>query len=213
MDAISPAKDSSVPGRTQTATPASSDAANPRVPVPKSRVVSLSPTFAGRDWLADEHVASRWRLQELPDGDVRLNLDFSGGPILGRCYDVFYNQVCVGRLEIRPGYAHNASTPKVITEVELDKARLLSFHSIVEFLHNIAMHVCEQKPESGEHFDANQAIVSAVTEMLWQNQQITEFSDLDGQDWSELSVHLQGYASRFYWSRKNALQKGARGHQ
>ena len=49
VDAISPAKDSSVPGRTQTATPASSDAANPRVPVPKSRVVSLSPTFAGRD--------------------------------------------------------------------------------------------------------------------------------------------------------------------
>jgi hypothetical protein len=40
---------SSVPGRTQTATPASSAAANPRVQVPKSRVVSLSPTFAGRD--------------------------------------------------------------------------------------------------------------------------------------------------------------------
>ena len=32
----------SVPGRTQTATPASSEAANPRVPIPKSRVVSLS---------------------------------------------------------------------------------------------------------------------------------------------------------------------------
>jgi hypothetical protein len=40
---------SSVPGRTQTATAASSAAANPRVQVPKSRVVSLSPTFAGRD--------------------------------------------------------------------------------------------------------------------------------------------------------------------
>ena len=40
---------SSVPGRTQTATLASSAAANPRVQVPKSRVVSLSPTFAGRD--------------------------------------------------------------------------------------------------------------------------------------------------------------------
>jgi hypothetical protein len=40
---------SSVPGRTQTATAPSSAPANPRVPVPKSRVVSLSPTFAGRD--------------------------------------------------------------------------------------------------------------------------------------------------------------------
>jgi hypothetical protein len=49
-DATSPAKDSSVPGKTQTATLASSDAANPRVPVPKLRVVSLSPTFAGRDF-------------------------------------------------------------------------------------------------------------------------------------------------------------------
>src|SRR5262249_19956970 len=35
---------------------ASSDAANPRVPVPKSRVVSMSPTFAGRDLML-------WRLK------------------------------------------------------------------------------------------------------------------------------------------------------
>ena len=45
----SSAKDNSVPGSTQTATLTFSDAAKPRVPVPKSRVVSLSPTFAGRD--------------------------------------------------------------------------------------------------------------------------------------------------------------------
>src|SRR5215469_17639590 len=41
---------------------ASSDAANPRVPVPKSRVVSLSPTFAGRDlmlWRLKSHI---WEL-------------------------------------------------------------------------------------------------------------------------------------------------------
>jgi hypothetical protein len=44
------ANDSSVPGMTQTATFSSSDAANPRVAQPKSRVVSLSPTFAGRDF-------------------------------------------------------------------------------------------------------------------------------------------------------------------
>src|SRR6476620_5978005 len=44
------AKASSVPGRTQTAVLASSGAANPRVPVLKFRVVSLSPTLAGRDF-------------------------------------------------------------------------------------------------------------------------------------------------------------------
>jgi hypothetical protein len=42
-------KASSVPGRTQTATAGSSGAANPRVPVPKLRVVRSSPTLAGRD--------------------------------------------------------------------------------------------------------------------------------------------------------------------
>src|SRR6266704_1508280 len=42
-------KASSVPGRMQTAVVESSGAANPHVPVMKLWVVSLSPTFAGRD--------------------------------------------------------------------------------------------------------------------------------------------------------------------
>src|SRR6266700_943878 len=42
-------KASSVPGRMQTAVVESSGAANPHVPVLKLWVVSLSPTFAGRD--------------------------------------------------------------------------------------------------------------------------------------------------------------------
>jgi hypothetical protein len=45
----SSAKANSVPGRTHTATLGFSDAANPRVPVPKSCTVSLSPILAGRD--------------------------------------------------------------------------------------------------------------------------------------------------------------------
>src|SRR6516164_9913336 len=56
---VDSAKDSSVPERTQTATFMSSDAANPRVPVPKFCVVSLSPTFAGRDltlWRLKSHI-------------------------------------------------------------------------------------------------------------------------------------------------------------
>src|SRR4029450_7219237 len=43
-------KASSVPGRMHTAVVESSGAANPRVPVLKLRVVSLSPTSAGRDF-------------------------------------------------------------------------------------------------------------------------------------------------------------------
>jgi hypothetical protein len=64
-------------------------------------------------WLAEEYVGSRWRLQELPDGDVSLNVDFSGGPTLGRCYDIFHNQVRLGRLEIRPGYKYSTENPNI----------------------------------------------------------------------------------------------------
>src|SRR5215469_11408235 len=68
--------DNSVPGRTQTATSGSSDAANPRVPVPKSRVLSLSPTFAGRDlmlWRLKSHI---WELSywESPSASSKFTL-------------------------------------------------------------------------------------------------------------------------------------------
>src|SRR6266478_10058074 len=64
-------KASSVPGRMQTAVVESSGAANPRVPVLKLRVVSLSPTFAGRDltWCRlKSHIA-----EELPCCDRPTN--------------------------------------------------------------------------------------------------------------------------------------------
>ena len=43
-------------------------------------------------WLADEHVGSRWRLQELPETELRLHGVFDYGPTFGRSYAVFYNQ-------------------------------------------------------------------------------------------------------------------------
>src|SRR5262249_37689349 len=49
-------------------------------------------------WLADTE--SRWRLQELPDVERRLNVPFDAGPMPGRCYALFFNQVKSGRLEI-----------------------------------------------------------------------------------------------------------------
>src|ERR1700722_11685656 len=66
--ATSSAKASSVPGITQTASPRSSAAEKPRVPVPKSRVTSLSLTFAGRErtlWRLKSHI-SRTPLLEAP---------------------------------------------------------------------------------------------------------------------------------------------------
>jgi hypothetical protein len=54
-------------------------------------------------------------LQDLPDGDLRLNVDFSDGPRLGRSFALYYNQTELGRLEIRPGYGYSTESPKVIT--------------------------------------------------------------------------------------------------
>jgi hypothetical protein len=154
-------------------------------------------------WLVDD--GSRWRLQELPDGDLRL-VDFSAGPIYGRCYDIFHNQIKLGRLEIRPGPRYSAD-PDVFTEIEIDWVRLLSFGSINGFLSTIAMHLCDSKAKTDSNFNADSAIVAALTKALWETQQITEFEDLDGQGWGEFSLQLQGHASPLYLHRREALRK------
>jgi len=132
-------------------------------------------------WFAEEYVGGRWRLQALPDGDVRLNVSFDHGPIYGRCYAVFFNQVELGRLEIRPGHGHSydAATPEVITEIEIDSVRLLSYDTIEDFLSTIASYVCDRNPKDRKsHTDPNQAIVGALTKALWDTHHISEFADL-----------------------------------
>src|SRR4029453_6255048 len=60
---------SSVPGRMHTAVVESSGAANPRVPVLKLTVLSLSPTLAGRDltwWRLKSHMAEELPCREAP---------------------------------------------------------------------------------------------------------------------------------------------------
>jgi hypothetical protein len=39
-------------------------------------------------WFADKYVPSRFRLQDLPDSDVRLNIHYDG-PVAGRCFAVY----------------------------------------------------------------------------------------------------------------------------
>ena len=64
-------------------------------------------------WLADEHVDSRWRLQELPETELSLHGVFDCGPIFGRSYAVFYNQVRIGELELHP-FLYSTERPKLI---------------------------------------------------------------------------------------------------
>jgi hypothetical protein len=76
-------------------------------------------------WLADEFIASRFRLQDLPAGDRSLNVDFSDGPRLGRSFAIYYNQTRVGMLEIAPAHEYTTEIPGVNTNIQVDWARLL----------------------------------------------------------------------------------------
>ena len=73
-----------------------------------------------------EFTASRFRLQDLPDGDLSLNVDTSDGPTLGRSFAIYFNQTRVGRLEISPRYDYRSDIPKVYTNVEIDWGRFFS---------------------------------------------------------------------------------------
>jgi hypothetical protein len=156
------------------------------------------------NWWFDKYVKRPWRLQGLPDDDVRLNVDFSSGPEFGRCYSIFHNQVELGRLEISPSFLDE---PEVTTEIELRWVRLLSYDTIVDFLSAIAMFVCDSNRKDGKPTNPDQTIAVAVTKALWETQQITQFADLDGQDWGELSLHFCGLPTRLYFDQREALQK------
>jgi hypothetical protein len=151
-------------------------------------------------WLSDEHVGSRWRLQELPDAELRLGgID---GPSFGHSFDVFYNQARLGRLEVTDAYGYSASEPKVRTTIELSNVRLLSFDAVQNFLLHIALHVTDTDQGAAEYLRTRQEIERAMTRAVWGTIHISGFDDLDGQDWGELELTLEGTA-RWYVRRRD----------
>jgi hypothetical protein len=88
-------------------------------------------------WFADEHVGTDWRLQELPDTELRQNV--SDMPQFGRGYDVFYNQVRIGTLEVSPGADYGSENPDVRTSIQLEWMRLLHVYTIREFLSSVGI--------------------------------------------------------------------------
>lgn len=158
-------------------------------------------------FLADMHVGSRFRLQELPDGHVRLNIAYDSGPIAGRCFAVYYNQTRVGRLEIHPSYKYAADTPEVHTSVEIDWSRFLAYRTLTDFLWTIADHIDHPGP-TVDRTAARQSIQNALTETLWGKYQITQsdrFLDQD-LDWGDLNVIFHGSAD-WYIRRRDAWHK------
>jgi hypothetical protein len=70
-----------------------------------------------RCWLAghkDEAEYNPWRLQELPDPILRI-LGPADEPAYGRRYDVFYNQIKVGDLEIKPHWDYRTVAASTTT--------------------------------------------------------------------------------------------------
>lgn len=150
-------------------------------------------------WFGDEHVGTGWRLQELPDTERKHVL--SDTPQFGRRYDVFYNQVRLGTLEVCPGAGYDAKTPDVHTSVQVEWVRLLPIGTIRAFLNGIALHVCRPDPITKEYGEARAAIEESLTDALWQTQQISEY-ELE-ESYGELKLHLNG-AAVWYSSRRQA---------
>lgn len=151
-------------------------------------------------WLADEFTASRFRLQDLPEGDLRLNVDFSSGPILGRAFAIFYNQTNVGRLEISPMHDYATPNPQVSTSIEIDWARFFGFDELVQFVGAVAMHVTRSDADRLNNYPS---IQTAMTKTLWENYRISQYQQNEADDWGELNVGFQGEA-RFYLDRRDA---------
>src|SRR5262249_43822760 len=122
--------------------------------------------------LADEDVRSPWRLQELPETELRLHGVFDYGPTFGRSYAVFYNQVRLGALEVEPGFRYRAHDPRAIPYIHLDYVRLLSFETIRDFFAAIAEHACYDSRDGKEYFEAQQAINRAMTGALWRSNEV-----------------------------------------
>ena len=156
-------------------------------------------------WLADEHVRSRWRVQELPEMERKL-AGPTDGPLYGRCYAAFYNHENLGRVEVSAGFEYSTDKPNVSTQIQIRWARLLHFDAITDFLHAIALHVCDPKPMSEEYQKAHQSFIGAMTKVLWNNQRITEYEELEGLDWGDLEVSLVGAAS-WYIRRRDARRQ------
>jgi hypothetical protein len=130
-------------------------------------------TFADvlNHWLAgdeDEPRRNPWRVQELPDPELRI-LGPHDAPAYGRRYDIFYNQIKVGDLEIDPHWEYSSAEPKVTVALELDCARWLPFGQIHNLIYWIATLAASRGgPHGEEHRTVALALHDAALRRLWQ---------------------------------------------
>jgi hypothetical protein len=139
-----------------------------------------------------------WRLQELPESELSKLAEDS--PAYGRRYAVFHNQARLGEIEVEPDSRYSTQDPRVLVHIQLNSVRLLTHRTIRDFLVNIALHVSAADPGTVEYFRTHQKIDLALTDVLWEAQEISQFGGMgDYPGYGQIAVELSGLAS-FYLS-------------
>ena len=142
------------------------------------------------NWWFSE-VKTGWRLQELSDPELKIGHHES--PAYGRRYDVYYNQVRIGTLEVFPFLKGS-----VIARMRIEWVRLLPFSTMRDLLDGLALHVCDPYPASEEYRNGRAAIDYSLKNVMWTGQRITES---DFQDYGNLDLRLDGSAM-WYFDRR-----------
>jgi hypothetical protein len=129
-------------------------------------------TFADvvNEWLADEHLRSRWRLQELPDTELKLR--WYDRPAFGRRYALYYNQERLGSLEVAAGYPYQKQEGTVHSDIELHSLRLLHFSAVTQLLSSLALHLVSTNPATSVYGEAQRTIQAALLSVVWDTQRI-----------------------------------------
>jgi hypothetical protein len=154
-------------------------------------------------WLADKYsYERRWRLQELPDSELRHH--YSDTPSYGRRFSIFHNQVCVGDLEISAGLHYSPETPKVQVDINLRWVRVLGFQNVCGFLNSLVHNIQDPK-ERGE---ARLAIDRALMEVLFETQEIWEDDDFEP-GYGDLELSLSGSAVSYHHFRQALFKQAA----
>jgi hypothetical protein len=137
-----------------------------------------------------------------------LKLGAHDSPTYGRRYAVFHNQVRCGEIEVEPDWEYSTQNPRVTVHIELDWVRLLAFGTIRRFLTHIALHISEYNPGTLELLQTNQEIDLAMTSVLWQTQEISQYGMENEPGYGQIEVELNGLAS-FYLKRREAFRRHA----
>ena len=160
---------------------------------------------------------SATRIQEINSTDLSLPPHSMDGPAYGRRYEIFYNQVKIGLLEIEAnsGWPPNKWDKSVFAHIALDRVPVtaLPHHAVRGFLGTIAGLVTSEKKPRGstsEYEHASSTINYEVAETMWGVLHAYTLAEPFGGD--DLAVHLSGTPDRYYHleAYERAKRTGAR---